>query len=58
MFSGTVIEDLFQIVQRAEVHAEEATHSFEIKAHDDARVIFHGFMAEMSNQNQVWMGVA
>jgi len=58
MFSGMVIDELFEIVERAEVHAEESSHSFEIKAHDDARVIFHGFMAEMSQQNQGWMGVA
>lgn len=58
MFSGTVIDQLFEIVERAEVHAEESADSFEIKAHDDARIIFHGFMAEMSHQNQGWMGVA
>ncbi len=58
MFHGTTIDELLEIVQRAEVKAEDSAPSFEIRAHDQARVIFHGFMAEMSNSNQAWMGVA
>ena len=54
MFSGTMIDELLQIVERADGHA----HTMEAKSEVNEQVMYPGFMAEMTNSNQVWLGVA
>ncbi len=54
MFLGTTIEDLMNIVERAEEHARE-TESPMVTAHSGE--MLPGFMYEVTNQ-QVWYGVA
>ena len=54
MFSGMVIDELFEIVERAEEHA----HMVETKSESNDSM-YPGFMAEVANtNNQVWVGVA
>lgn len=54
MFQGTMIEELFEIVERAEDHA----HTLEAKSESSSNLLYPGFMAEMTNANQDWLGVA
>jgi len=54
MFSGTMIDQLFEIVERAEDHAETMEMKFESNDND----MYPGFLAEMTRPNQVWLGVA
>ncbi|MGZ4787606.1 MAG: hypothetical protein ACXVZX_03735 [Terriglobales bacterium] len=52
MFSGKMIDELFEIVERA----EEQAH-FEMKSESSEDEMFPGFLANV-NTNQVWLGVA
>ena len=52
MFHGTTIDDLLEIVERAEEHA-----IFETKSDSSEDEMFPGFLANI-NTNQVWLGVA
>jgi len=55
MFHGTTIEDLMNIVERAEEHAR-MPEALQAKS-PEAREMMPGFMYEVANQ-QVWYGVA
>ncbi len=53
MFEGTMIEELFHIVERAEEHA----HTIEIEAKPVAAGnMYPGFMAEVAKMNHDWVG--
>jgi hypothetical protein len=54
MFNGTMIDELLQIVERAEEHAQ----TIELKTESNVQVMYPGFLAEVANTNQVWLGVA
>jgi len=53
MFHGTTIDELLEIVERAEDHA----HDLQAQSRDE-QMMYPGFMAEMANANQEWVGVA
>ncbi len=56
MFQGTTIDDLLNIVERAEEHARvNEMMAAEVKA--EATVVVPAFMYEIPKQ-QVWYGVA
>ena len=55
MFHGTTIEDLMNIVERAEEHAR-MPESLEAKTLEPHQLM-PGFLYEVTNQ-QVWSGVA
>jgi hypothetical protein len=52
MFHGTTIDELLEIVERAEEHAH-----IEMKSASSEDEMFPGFLANV-NTNQVWLGVA
>ncbi len=54
MFHGTTIDELLQIVERAEDHA----HSLEMQSESSEQLMYPGFMAEVAKTNQDWLGVA
>jgi len=54
MFHGTTIDELLEIVERA----EEQAHVFLAKSEDDSHIMYPGFLAEMTKTNQEWLGVA
>jgi len=55
MFHGTTIDELLEIVTRAEDHA----HDLQTQSRDEQVMLqYPGFMAEMANANQEWVGVA
>ena len=54
MFHGTTIDELLQIVERAEDHAQ----TFEMKQELNSDVMYPVFLAEVANTNQGWLGVA
>ena len=54
MFNGTMIDELLQIVERAEEHAQ----TIELKSETISNVLYPGFLAEVANTKQVWLGVA
>ncbi len=56
MFHGTTIEDLMNIVVRAEEHAR-MPEALEVKSPIETREMMPGFLYEVTNQ-QVWYGVA
>jgi hypothetical protein len=57
MFHGTVIEELFEIVERVEVHAQPIeTHTMEMNM--NAAAMYPAFMAELSQANLSMAGVA
>ena len=53
MFHGTTIDELLEIVTRAEDHA----HDLQEQSRPE-QTMYPGFMAEMANANQEWVGVA
>jgi hypothetical protein len=53
MFAGTVIEELFEIVERAEDHA----HTTDTKLQSNQPAMYPGFLANVVNANHDWMGV-
>ena len=55
MFYGTTIDDLMQMVQRAEDHARTERFSKEDAAEFE---MTPAFMYQMANTNLVWVGVA
>lgn len=54
MFHGTTIDELLNIVVRAEEHARTETAAVEAKPVET----LPGFLYEMQKQQQVWYGVA
>ena len=54
MFNGTTIDELLEIVERAEDHAQ----TMDMKSAMTSDSMYPGFMAEMANSNQDWLGVA
>jgi hypothetical protein len=57
MFHGTVIEELFEIVERVEVHAQPIqTHTMEMNM--NAAAMYPAFMAELLQANLSMAGVA
>ena len=54
MFSGTTIDELLDIVTRAEEHAQ----TLEAASESDEHAMYPGFMAELANTNHDWLGVA
>jgi hypothetical protein len=54
MFHGTTIEDLMQIVERAEEHAQTIEQVASVKQAD----VLPGFFYEMNRQKPTWLGVA
>ena len=54
MFSGTMIDELFEIVERAEDHA----HLLEGQSEPNEQRMYPGFMANVVSTNQDWLGVA
>ena len=51
MFHGTTIDELLEIVTRAEDHA----HDLQVQSRDE-HLMYPAFMAEMANVNQDWVG--
>ncbi|HWR16466.1 MAG TPA: hypothetical protein VN577_16705 [Terriglobales bacterium] len=56
MFNGTMIDDLMNIVKRAEEHAR-TPETVEAKPQMPQMQMMPGFLYEVANQ-QVWYGVA
>ncbi|HUN87766.1 MAG TPA: hypothetical protein VMU28_03185 [Terriglobales bacterium] len=54
MFHGTTIDELLEIVERAEDHA----HDMQAQSGPVEPMMYPGFLAEMANVNQEWLGVA
>ena len=54
MFHGTTIDELLEIVTRAEDHA----HDMQAQSRSDEHMMYPAFMAEMANANHDWVGVA
>jgi hypothetical protein len=52
MFQGTTIEELLEIVERAEEHA----HTVEMKSEATQPMMYPGFMAELTNTTHDWVG--
>jgi len=52
MFQGTMIEELFEIVERAEEHAQ----TMEMKSEVNEQFMYPGFMAELTKTTHDWVG--
>jgi hypothetical protein len=52
MFHGTTIDDLLNIVERAEEHA----HTVEVKTKHADDMMFPAFLADMATTTQDWVG--
>lgn len=52
MFHGTTIDDLLNIVERAEEHA----HTVEVKTERNEDVMLPAFLADMATTTQDWVG--
>ena len=54
MFHGTTIDELLEIVERAEDHAQ----TMDMKSESVEQLMYPGFLANVVNTNQDWLGVA
>jgi len=54
MFHGTTIDELLEIVERAEDHAQ----TLEMRSESNEQVMYPGFLAEVVNTHREWLGVA
>jgi len=52
MFQGTTIDELLNIVERAEQHA----HPVEVKVERNDNVMLPGFLADFSTTTHDWVG--
>ena len=52
MFHGTTIDELFDIVERAEEHS----HPTEMKSEDNSGVMYPGFLANFTAPTRDWVG--
>jgi len=52
MFHGTTIDELLEIVERAEDHA----HTMVMKSDSSETVLYPGFLAELMKVNQDFVG--
>ena len=52
MFHGTTIDELFDIVERAEEHS----HPTEMKSEDNGDVMYPGFLANFATTTRDWVG--
>ncbi len=52
MFHGTMIEELFEIVERAEEHA----HSADLKSGRNDNVMYPAFLTDFTKTTHDWVG--
>ena len=52
MFHGTTIDELFDIVERAEEHS----HATEMKSEPNEDVMYPGFLANFTQTTHDWVG--
>jgi len=52
MFNGTTIDELLNIVERAEEHA----HTIEAKPEPNENVMYPGFLADVAKTSHDWVG--